>query len=180
MYRVKTQITDILHRAACVGENLSPQDKKKNKVIRINPPKLLASAENLVGMPDGSRQTDNKLEGEYSEQHQSRNVVTHKGVAKKKKKRNPFPINPMPNASHHWLQCVSQNRLITAKPLEAVQASLLLLSLVDGIHALLELASSSFSRLSLLALLFDSLEAPTVVLNWLGWWAILELLHLCL
>jgi hypothetical protein len=31
--------------------------RKKQEII--NPPKLLASAENLVGMPDGSRQTIN-------------------------------------------------------------------------------------------------------------------------
>jgi hypothetical protein len=81
-----------VHRAACVGEILSA--KKKQETHKSS--KLLASAENLVGMPDESRQTDNKREGEYSEQHQSRNVMTHKGVAKL-----PIPVNPMLNASHH-------------------------------------------------------------------------------
>jgi hypothetical protein len=71
-----------LHRAARVSQGFSIKQEKEK--VKINPPKLLASAENLVGMPDGSRQTDKKLEGEYGEQHESRNVVTHKGVAKKK------------------------------------------------------------------------------------------------
>jgi len=72
-----------------------------------------------------------------------------------------------------------KSRLVTASPpLEAVQASLLLLALVDGIHTLLELATGSLGSLSLLALLLHSLETPSVVLNRLGRRAVLELLDL--
>jgi hypothetical protein len=120
-----------------------------------------------------------KLEGEYSEQHQIRNVMTHKGVAKR------IPSQSTPNA-----ECVSrdqtperaaQSRLVTASPpLEAVQASLLLLALVDGIHTLLKLAAGSLGSLSLLALLLHSLKTPSVVLNRLRRRAVLELLDLYL
>lgn len=63
-------------------------------------------------------------------------------------------------------------------PLEAVQAALLLLALVNGIHTVLELLACCLGGLALLTLLFDGLQTPTVVVVLLGRLAVLEVLEL--
>lgn len=52
--------------------------------------------------------------------------------------------------------------------LEAVKAALLLLTLADGVHPLLELLACRLSCLSLLTLFFDCVHAPAVILQRLG------------